>query len=315
MLQGIFLWLADQTVELVEIVTGIYLEAMVMNPSEYLSSFSLLGTAYHIFRGIGFGLVLVLGALSLLKFMIPEILGKGSMETVPGTLAWTAAAAGMVYGGNYLLEVIIETANIPYQRFLGVTAEAVYLDLPEELYDCFGLRSASVFLYFILTVLAGWEILKLLIEVGERYMAVGILLYTSPPFFAMAASSETRQYFRKWLSMFISSTVMMILSAFFFKTVLSGLNGLCAETDGTAAFVRLIMVFATVRLAQRADSYLAQTGLNTAATGGHMISEITDGSVYAARKTIRAVTGDAKTVLGMSPRDNVSYMPDTGGKE
>jgi len=44
----------------------------------------------------------------------------------------------------------------------------------------------------------GWNYFKMLLEVVERYIVVGVLCYTSPLAFAMGGSKTTNQVFKSW---------------------------------------------------------------------------------------------------------------------
>ena len=50
-------------------------------------------------------------------------------------------------------------------------------------------------LQIILMIALGWNYFKLLLEVVERYVVVGILCYTSPLAYSMGASKATGQVF------------------------------------------------------------------------------------------------------------------------
>lgn len=283
MLQLIFQWLMSAAGGVLEVVINIFMKALDMDMNTYIGLFPFLATGYKVFRGIGTGLAAVLAVTSLLKFLTPGLFGaREPLDTVPGILIKTAAAGALVYGGNFILVKIVEIAKIPYNIFLGLDASGAMTsefswDFVTRMVETFtGLEAAEVVFEFMVTVLVAWNLIKLMLEVCERFMLVGILVYTSPPFFAMVASTETIDSFKRWLKMFISSCAMMSVSVFFLKLILSGFSVINAglTESGVHVFVRTLLLLATCKIAQRADGYLAQIGLGTAQTGGALLDDM-----------------------------------------
>ena len=48
-------------------------------------------------------------------------------------------------------------------------------------------------------MLLAWNYLKLLCEAAERYVLLGVLVFTAPVAFAMGASQATSNIFKSWL--------------------------------------------------------------------------------------------------------------------
>lgn len=298
MLQFIFQWLMAGVGGALEILLNLFMTSLSMDASSYLELFPFLSTGYTVFRGLGTGLAAVLSVSSLLKFFIPAVFGSSApKDTAGGVLARAALSGALIYGGNYILEWIIEISKVPYDAFLssgasGTSAAGFSWDFLTRLAEDFtGLDAALIVFEFAVTLLISWNIIKLMLEICERYLLVGILLYTSPPFFAMAASAETVPNFKRWAKMFISSCAMMSVSVFFLKLILSGFTvvnyGL--TQSGGRTFLRLLLMLACCKIAQRADSYLGQIGLGTAPTGGLILDDM-----VAAGRSLGAVFGGGR---------------------
>ena len=102
---------------------------------------------------------------------------------------------------------------------------------------------------------------------------VGVLVYTSPLVYCTIPSSDTSGIFRKWVSMFVGSVIQMSLSVMFLKLILSGFNA------GSSNYViKLLMILAMCKIAQRVDSYLQQLGVGVATTGGNMVDDLIAGA-------------------------------------
>lgn len=63
----------------------------------------------------------------------------------------------------------------------------------------------GVLLALIIIIVIGWNTIKLLLEVVERYLMVGVLTFTSPLAWSTVSSRSTHQIFSKWFSMFFRS--------------------------------------------------------------------------------------------------------------
>lgn len=63
-------------------------------------------------------------------------------------------------------------------------------------------NGAVTLIVLILVLVLAWNYLKLLFEAAERYVLLGVLVYTAPVAFAMGASQATSNIFKSWCRMF-----------------------------------------------------------------------------------------------------------------
>lgn len=69
----------------------------------------------------------------------------------------------------------------------------------------------------ILVVILAWNYLKLLLEAAERYVVLGILVFTAPLAFAMGAARGTNNIFKSWCRMFGGQLLLLIMNAWCLK--------------------------------------------------------------------------------------------------
>ena len=69
----------------------------------------------------------------------------------------------------------------------------------------------------ILVVILAWNYLKLLLEAAERYVVLGILVFTAPLAFAMGAARGTNNIFKSWCRMFSGQLLLLIMNAWCLK--------------------------------------------------------------------------------------------------
>jgi len=125
----------------------------------------------------------------------------------------------------------------------------------------------------------GWNYFKMLLEVVERYIVVGVLCYTSPLAFAMGGSKTTNQVFKSWCRMVGSQLLLLVLNVWFLRAFNSSVgqfaaNGGALTTGSGNIFLWIFCALAFLKTAQKFDSYLASMGLSVAQTGSSMGMEV-----------------------------------------
>ena len=84
------------------------------------------------------------------------------------------------------------------------------------------LASGSVSLIvLILIVIIAWNYIKLLFEAAERYIMVGVLVYTAPMAFATGASENTSNIFSAWCRMLGGQLFLLIMNAWCLRLFVS----------------------------------------------------------------------------------------------
>ena len=143
---------------------------------------------------------------------------------------------------------------------------------------------ALVVLIFMIAI--GWNYIKLIMEIAERYLLVAVFTVASPWFFASLASKNTSKIFQGFCRVYFSQFALMTMSVFFLRTFNSAMaqysisHGAIAGTTATyGAFTAgniisfMIALLALLIVAQRADNALQSTGMNVATTGSGLMGE------------------------------------------
>ena len=73
----------------------------------------------------------------------------------------------------------------------------------------------------ILTLILAWNYIKLLFEAAERYVLLGVLVYTAPVAFAMGASQSTGNIFKSWCRMFGGQIFLLLMNAWCLRLFLT----------------------------------------------------------------------------------------------
>lgn len=158
---------------------------------------------------------------------------------------------------------------------------------------------------FLLVFAIAFNYIKFIIEVGERYVLMGLLSLFSPLCIATGISDATSSTFKSWFRIMISQVILMIFAVFFLKvfhgavnrvtqynassgegTIIGGLAQLAgAKTavlpDGKTPYhplIGFIFLLSWLRLAARVDNYLGSLGITTLAAGDGLFGDLLGGA-------------------------------------
>ncbi len=128
----------------------------------------------------------------------------------------------------------------------------------------FGALTAAWLLVIIFDIIIMFKVLKLLLEVAERYVILAVLSITAPLAFSMGGSKSTSEIFTGWCRMFGSMCLLMVTNVMFFKMLLSVVS---TVPSGLDVFPWMVLIVTIVKVAKKADEIITRIGLNPAITG------------------------------------------------
>ena len=74
-------------------------------------------------------------------------------------------------------------------------------------------NGAVALITLILVLILAWNYLKLLFEAAERYVLLGVLVYTAPVAFSMGASQTTANIWKSWCRMLGGQIFLLVMNA------------------------------------------------------------------------------------------------------
>ena len=74
-------------------------------------------------------------------------------------------------------------------------------------------NGAVAIIALILVLILAWNYIKLLFEAAERYILLGVLVYTAPVAFATGASQSTGNIFHSWCRMLGGQFFLLLMNA------------------------------------------------------------------------------------------------------
>lgn len=301
--------------QIISVAFNAFIEAIVSIFSfdmEYFNkTFPFAANAYPIIQTISLGIALLIAAVHIIPFFM-----GGKQQSSPIRIGLhTIFAVGFIYYGNYILTAIMEIAQYPYSALAGTATgsgfggEAIgdaigsVVELGTILEDTFATQ--SILLYLIVFLLIAFAFLKMIIEIVERYVILFVLIYLSPLAASTIASETTFGIYKRYLSMFISQCILMVLSVWSLKMVASLFNNFYASENDLLV---LLMGYAFIRISNKIDSYLGQLGLSAATTGAGLGSEL-----MAAGMGIAAMFSGGKKLPGKGAMGDMAGAAGAGG--
>lgn len=275
MLESIFSGMAGGISGMLDFIVQTLLPMLNFDMERPLLYMPIIATFYDIFQWVALGLIGGIAVFQLGKFFFGNL--AESKDTPVRILVRTAIASGMVYVGNYGLQLIFDLFSYPMSALLDTNATisgALFADIAKlSLIGSIG-GLGGILLTLILLCALGWNLLKLLLEAVERWLMLCVLTYTSPLAYATIASQATFEIFRKFLSMTIGQSVLLLANVWSVKILINILAGISLSAAPAEILFGLIAAFAFSRIAQKMDSYLQQLGINAATTGGSLLDTL-----------------------------------------
>ena len=316
--EGIVGWIASIVSQLMDAVSGLFLEALGTDMTAMEEYFPFVTKAYDVMQVTAWAILILITVWQLFRAFGGPIT---EAENPWHLLVRGALFAFLIGYAKPIFSVCLTIARAPYTALMDITMTAsdfTFAGVEQALTN--GLTSiiavvsvVGMILVLILEIALGWNYFKLLLETVERYIVVGVLCYTSPLAFSMGASKATNPVFKSWCRMVGSQLLLLVLNVWFLRGFSSSVgqyiaNGGALTTGKGSIFLWLFCAIAYLKCAQKFDSYLGAIGLNVAQTGSGMGMEL----LMAARVITGVGGGAARSAGNMFGRAGGSVATGTG---
>lgn len=282
--EGIVGWVASIISQMLDAVSGLFLEALGTDMTAMEEYFPFVSKAYDVMQITAYAILILIVIWQLFR----AFGGPITEAENPWHLAVRGALfAFLIYYAKPIFSVCLSIARAPYTSLmdLSMTGEDfTFAGVEQVLTNGLAtiISAASVvglILIIILLIALGWNYFKLLLETVERYVVVGVLCYTSPLAFSLGGSKATNTVFRSWCRMVGSQLLLLVMNVWFLRGFASSMgqfiaNGGALSTGKGSIFLWMFCALAYLKCAQRFDSYLGSIGLNVAQTGSSMGMEL-----------------------------------------
>ena len=187
-LDGIVEWIAEQVMNILDLITTSVLGALGCSMDTFLRYFPAAESMYQVFLSLAIGLILLNWVWQLFKNYFA---GAGIEAEDP--------LAGTPY--SWIL-----TEDLPPLKFADFNSVITVI-----LGVC--ANGAVAITALILVLILAWNYIKLLFEAAERYILLGVLVYTAPVAFAMGSSQATGNIFKSWCRMLGGQFFLLLMNA------------------------------------------------------------------------------------------------------
>ena len=203
MFEGIVDWVSGVVTDLMDAVSGLFLNALGTDMTAMEEYFPFVASAFTVMQYMAWALLFLITVWQLFKAFSGPL---GESEN-PWTLIFKSALfAILIYFAKPIFLYILNIAKAPYTALMDVVVSKEHFTfagiegaLRNGLTNFISMVSVvGEILILILIIALGWNYFKLLLEVVERYIVVGVLCYTSPLAYSMGASQSTSQVFKSW---------------------------------------------------------------------------------------------------------------------
>ena len=219
-----------------------------------------------VIRGFAVGLLFIMLIFQLFRNF--GIMLNDEVEAPLPMLGKTALFFGMITYSRSIIRFIIKLLVDPYSIFLNTYTANYEFDIMELVDNIIGGANTSTIMsmvYLIMLLMLGWQLLKFVVEVVERYVVFYFILYCAPVVFATGSFKSTSQIFKSWCRMLGSQAMLLLLNIWSVKLFTSFMMEFNFSVD--SIILHFLMGYGFLKFAQKADTLLRILGLNTASTG------------------------------------------------
>ena len=282
--EGIVDWVASTVTDLMDAVSGMFLNALGTDMFVMESYFPFVAKAFTVMQYIAWTILFLITVWQLFRSLGGPIT---EAENPWSLILRSCLFAVLIWFAKPIFLYVLEIARAPYTALMDIsngnetfTFAGVENVIKNGVTNFVSTVSVvGEILVLILMISLGWNYFKLLLEVVERYVVVGVLCYTSPLAYSMGASKATGQVFKSWCRMVGSQLLLLVMNVWFLRAFNSSVGyyvangGVLANGKGSV-FLWLFCAIAFLKTAQRFDSYLSSIGLNVAQTGSGLGMEL-----------------------------------------
>ncbi|MFG6353698.1 MAG: hypothetical protein K1W21_19265 [Oscillospiraceae bacterium] len=229
-LDGIVEWIAEQVMNGLDLINTSVLGALGCDMTTFLRYFPAAETMYEVFVALAIGLILLLWVWNLFKNFG---LGAGSEAEDPIKLTIRAVLFIILvwYAGD-IVDLVLDIGGTPYSWILtGNLPSLDFGSFSSVLLTIIGVcaNGAVALIVLILVLILAWNYLKLLCEAAERYVLLGVLVFTAPVAFAMGVSHSTSDIFKSWCRMLAGQVFLLMMNAWCLKLFTSMVGAFIAN--------------------------------------------------------------------------------------
>ncbi len=197
-----------------DLITTSVLGALGCDMTVFLRYFPAAETMYNIFVGLAIGLILLNWVWQLFK-NYGAVAGIEAEDPVKLSLR-SVLFILLAYFSDDIVSIVLKIGGTPYRWIMNSELPPLnFANFNSVILTIVGVCASGTvsLISLILVLILAWNYIKLLFEAAERYVLLGVLVYTSPVAFAMGASQSTSNIFKSWCRMFGGQVFLLVMNA------------------------------------------------------------------------------------------------------
>lgn len=213
-LDGVVEWISEQVMNLLDLITTSVLGALGCDMDTFLRYFPAAESMYRVFVALAIGLVLLNWVWQIFK-NFGLIAGLEAEDPIKLSIR-SVLFIGLIFFSDQITDLVLSIGGTPYSWILDSNLPALnFADFNSVLLTILGVcaNGSVALIALILVLILAWNYVKLLLEAAERYILLGVIVYTAPVAFSTGASQSTSNIFRAWCRMFAGQIFLLIMNA------------------------------------------------------------------------------------------------------
>jgi len=213
-LDGIVEWISAQVMNVLDLITTSVLGTLGCNMDTFLRYFPAAETMYEIFVAVAIGLVLLNLIWQLFK-NFGLVAGIEAEDPIKLTIR-SALFIFLIYYCDEITDIVLAIGGTPYKWILASELPPLsFADFNSVMLTILGVvaNGSVAIIALILVLILAWNYIKLLFEAAERYILLGVIIFTAPIAFATGASQSTSNIFKSWCRMLAGQVFLLIMNA------------------------------------------------------------------------------------------------------
>lgn len=305
-LDGIVEWIAEQVMNILDMINTSVLGALGCDMETFLRYFPAAETFYSIMVALAIGLLLLNLVFQLLRNF--GIMQSGEAENPIQLTGRTMLFLFLALFAKDILDIILQIGGTPFGWLMTEELPPInFADFNSVLLTILGasLNGSIALIALILLVMLAWNYLKLLFEAAERYVLLGVLVYTAPMAFSMGGSMNTINIFRSWCRMLGGQIFMILMNVWCLRIFTSMFANFIAnplQLENGNFLIWFLCAVGFLKISQKIDNFMQMLGINVGRTGSAMLGE--------AAIAMKGISAAGKTISGggSGAADSGSYM-------
>ena len=276
-LDGIVEWIAEQVMNILDMINTSVLGALGCDMETFLRYFPAAETFYSIIVALAVGLLMLNLIFQLLRNF--GIMQSGEAESPISLTSRTILFLFLALFADDILNIVLKIGGTPFGWMMSEELPPIdFADFNSVLLTILGvsLNGSIALIALILLVMLAWNYLKLLFEAAERYVLLGVLVYTAPMAFSMGGSMNTINIFRSWCRMLGGQIFMILMNVWclrIFTSMFSNFISNPLSLENGNFLIWFLCAIGFLKISQKIDNFMQMLGINVGRTGSSMLGE------------------------------------------